>query len=211
MSLKIYLLAKERFEGVENLILSRIKFHNFFVDLKEFDALLCTSKNALKALERLNLLSNDEILVYAVGEKTANYALNLGFKNVKNAKKTYGLAFFDEFKKELKDKKCLYLRGLNTAFDLSKSLKKEGVSLKELVVYENVFYKRLKSLARPAIFVFTSPLSVENFLQIYSLNENDKAVVIGQSTAKRLSNFKNLFISEKQSIKECVNLAKSLL
>ncbi|EAH6204086.1 uroporphyrinogen-III synthase, partial [Campylobacter jejuni] len=45
----------------------------------------------------------------------------------------------------------------------------------------------------------------------YSLKEEDKVVVIGQSTAKKLLNFKNLYICANQSLLDCVKLAKTLV
>ncbi|EJK6792472.1 uroporphyrinogen-III synthase, partial [Campylobacter jejuni] len=112
---------------------------------------------------------------------------------------------------ELKTQKCLYLRAKNIVSTLNLDLKNAGVDLDEMIVYENVFKKGDKKLTHPAIFIFTSPLSVENFLKFYSLKEEDKVVVIGQSTAKKLLNFKNLYICENQSLLECVKLAKTLV
>ncbi|HEC2646714.1 TPA: uroporphyrinogen-III synthase, partial [Campylobacter jejuni] len=107
--------------------------------------------------------------------------------------------------------KCLYLRAKNIVSTLNLDLKNVGVDLDEMIVYENVFKKGDKKLIYPAIFIFTSPLSVENFLKFYSLKEEDKVVVIGQSTAKKLLNFKNLYICENQSLLDCVKLAKTLV
>ncbi len=54
--MKIYLLNETVFEGVENLVLNEIVFYDFGVNLDEFDALLCTSKNALKALKKQKIV-----------------------------------------------------------------------------------------------------------------------------------------------------------
>ena len=56
--MKIYLLSETPFEGVENLILNEIVFYDFSVDLSLYDALICTSKNALKALKKEKKLTN---------------------------------------------------------------------------------------------------------------------------------------------------------
>ncbi|EAC1251998.1 uroporphyrinogen-III synthase, partial [Campylobacter jejuni] len=53
--MKIYLLNETPFEGVENLILNEIVFYDFSVDLSLYDALICTSKNALKALQHAKI------------------------------------------------------------------------------------------------------------------------------------------------------------
>ncbi|HDZ5064930.1 TPA: uroporphyrinogen-III synthase [Campylobacter jejuni] len=209
--MKIYLLNESPFEGVENLILNEIVFYNFSVDLSGYDALICTSKNALKALQNANIVLNFKLNLYAVGQSTAQYARNLGFKKIKIPSKAYGKDLFLEFKEELKTKKCLYLRAKNIVSTLNLDLKNAGVDLDEIIVYENVFKKSDKKLTHPAIFIFTSPLSVENFLKFYSLKEQDKVVAIGQSTAKKLLNFKNLFICENQNLQECVKLARTLI
>lgn len=209
--MKIYLLNETPFKGVENLILNEIKFYDFSVNLNDFDSLICTSKNALKALEKAKIILNLNINLYAVGQSTAIYAKNLGFKNIKIPQLAYGKELFNEFKDELKNQKCLYLRAKNIASTLNLDLKNYGINLSEIIVYENIFKKSEKKLEQPAIFIFTSPLSVENFLQNYSLKDDDKVIAIGQSTAKKLVNFKNIYICEKQNIKACVNLAKSLI
>lgn len=209
--MKIYLLNETPFEGVENLILNEIVFYDFSADLSLYDALICSSKNALKALKNANITLNFELNLYTVGQNTAQYAKNLGFKKIKIPSKAYGKDLFLEFKEELKTQKCLYLRAKNIVSTLNLDLKNAGVDLDEIIVYENVFKKGDKNLIHPAIFIFTSPLSVENFLKFYSLKEQDKVVVIGQSTAKKLLNFKNLFICENQSLLECVKLAKTLI
>ncbi|MBM0637176.1 uroporphyrinogen-III synthase [Campylobacter sp. VicNov18] len=209
--MKIYLLNKTPFEGVENLVLNELVFYDFNVDLNEYDALICTSKNALKALKKANIALNLKLDLYTVGQSSADFAKDLGFKKIKFPQKAYGKNLFNEFKDELKTKKCLYLRAKHIVSALNLDLKNAGINLDEKIVYENVFKKSDKVLNHPAIFIFTSPLGVENFLKFYTLSTQDKAIAIGHTTAQRLLKFKNLFICEKQSLQACVKLAKSLL
>ncbi len=206
--MKIYLLNETRFEGVENLILNELVFYDFSVDLSKYDALICTSKNALKALQKANIALDLDINLYVVGQNTAEFAQSLGFKNVKFPKESYAQELLETFKEELKGKKCLCLRAKNIAHALQ--WQNKDIYFDEIIVYENVFKEGDKNLSHPAIFIFTSPLSVENFLKFYSLEKEDKAVAIGKSTAKKLFHFKNLFICKNQSLKECVELAKNL-
>ncbi len=114
--MKIYLLNETPFEGVENLILNEIVFYDFSVDLSLYDALICTSKNALKALQHAKITLNFKLNLYAVGQSTAQYAKNLGFKKIKIPSKAYGKDLFLEFKEELKMQKCLYLRAKSLNF-----------------------------------------------------------------------------------------------
>ncbi len=209
--MKIYLLNETAFEGIENLVLNEIVFYDFSVNLNEFDALICTSKNALKALKKTKNSLNLDINVYTVGQGTAQFAKDMGFKKVQFAPKSYGSELFNHFKEELKNQKCLYLRAENIASTLNLDLRSYGVDLKEIIVYKNVFKESKQTILHPAIFIFTSPLSVENFLRQYNLEKEDKVIAIGQSTAKKLTRLDHLFISSKQDLKECVRLAKSLI
>ncbi|MCH5336272.1 MAG: uroporphyrinogen-III synthase [Campylobacter sp.] len=207
----IYLLNSTPFEGVKNLILNEIVFYDFSVNLAEFNALIITSKNALKALKQSKNPLNFDLQIYAVGENTAKEALNLGFKKVKFPKKSYAKELFEEFKEELKELKCLYLRAKKIASTLDKDLLHFGVDLTQKIVYENIYKESKNPLNHPCIIIFSSPLSVENFLKNYEIKDEDKLVALGKSTAKKLKDYKNLFICEKQDLKESVKLAKSLI
>lgn len=204
--MKIYLLNETPFKGVENLVLSEIVFYDFSVNLSFYDALICTSKNALKALQNANIALNFELDLYAVGQSTAEYAKNLGFKKIKIPKKSYAKELFNEFKTELKTKKSLYLRAKNIATPLEFET---DIKVDAITVYENVFKKNEKKLTHPAVFIFTSPLSVKNFLQFYRFKEGDKIVAIGQSTARALS-LAEVFIPKEQTLESCVALAKKI-
>lgn len=206
----IYLLNSTPFEGIKNLVLNEIIFYDFSINLTEFDALIITSKNALKALKQSKNPLNFDLQIYAVGENSAKEALNLGFKKVKFPKKSYANELFKEFKEELKGRKCLYLRAKKIASSLDKDLLNFGVDLTQKIVYENVYKKSEVLLNHPCVIIFTSPLSVENFLKNYEIKDEDKLVVLGESTAKKLKNYANLFIYQKQDLKECVKFAKSL-
>lgn len=97
--MKNYLLNETPFEGVENLILNEIVFYDFSVDLSLYDALICTSKNALKALQHAKITLNFKLNLYAVGQSTAQYAKNLGFKRLKFHQRLMEKIFFLNLKR----------------------------------------------------------------------------------------------------------------
>ncbi|EAI5530291.1 uroporphyrinogen-III synthase [Campylobacter lari] len=209
----IYFIGDKEFDGVKTIRLNEIKFLNFEVNLKEFDCLIASSKNALKSL----MLSKSEIdfniKLYVVGQKSADFAKELGFKNVKYSSKAYGKNLASEFLSEFKNKQCLYLRAKKISSDLDECLLKENILLKQLIVYENIAIEPKKDelkIYHPSVFIFSAPSNVEQFLKFFTLKKEDKVVVIGQSTASKLQNFKNLYICKKQDLNSCLNLAKSL-
>ena len=189
----IYLLGEQKFKGVENLVLSEIKLREFSVDLRDFDALLITSKNALFALKNSQKNSqsviNFSLNLYAVGAESAKMAKKMGFTHIKTPPKAYGKDLAAAFKDELRGKKCLYLRAAKIASNLDEILLNAGVNLRQIVAYENSPKPPPQGfvLKRPAVFIFTAPSTVRNFLAHFKFNKNDKIIAIGQSTAGVLS------------------------
>ncbi|KAA6227533.1 MULTISPECIES: uroporphyrinogen-III synthase [unclassified Campylobacter] len=208
--MQIYFLGEDKFEGVENLILNEFKFFHFDINFNDFDALIISSKNALRALEFNQIKPDFNKPLFAVGEKSAKKAIKMGFKKVKFPKLAYGKNLVNEFKNELKNKHCLYLRAKQIASNLDFLLINEGVKLSQIIAYENIYKHSNLKLIRPCVFIFSSPLQVSNFLKTYKLEKDDKCVVIGQSTKKALKDFENVFLSKDTNLNSCVKLAKKL-
>lgn len=81
---KIYLCSNTKIndKNVENLALCKIKFMPFKLDLNAYDALILTSKNAIKALRFNHISPNFKMQVFAIG------------KNSVSSAKRYDLAIF---------------------------------------------------------------------------------------------------------------------
>ncbi|MFG5142690.1 uroporphyrinogen-III synthase, partial [Campylobacter lari] len=62
----IYFIGDKKFDGVKNIRLNEIKYFDFEVNLKEFDCLIISSKNALKALILSKNKIDFDIKIYAV-------------------------------------------------------------------------------------------------------------------------------------------------
>lgn len=205
--MKIYLLSNEKFENVENIILNKIKYFDYKLN-DDFDILITTSKNALKKFENFKDENIFLKTLYVLSEKSANYAKNLGFKDIKFPNKSYAKDLFLEFKDEFKNKKCVYLRAKIIASNLDKYLLDYGVNLKQIISYENIAIKpNITNITHPCIIIFTSSSSVDNFLKYFQIKKEDVLIAIGKQSSKKLLNHKNLIVSEKQDLKACVDLA----
>ncbi|MGB2553736.1 uroporphyrinogen-III synthase, partial [Campylobacter sp. MOP51] len=76
----IYLVGSNLdYEGAKTLRLNEIKFSKFSVDLSEFEALVITSKNSIKALKFNKIKIDENLQIYAIGEASANEAKKAGF------------------------------------------------------------------------------------------------------------------------------------
>lgn len=208
--MQIYLTNELEFKEVQNLILNELIFYDFKVDLNLYDALIITSKNAIKALKKTKSILNFDLKVYTVGENTAKEAFNLGFKDVKYPKLSYASNLYEEFKEELRDKKCLYLRAKELSSNLVQKLLDQNINLTQIIAYENIYKKPNVCITHPCIVIFTSPSCVNYFLKTYDIKEEDYLIAIGQSTAKQLLKYNNVLVCKNPNLEECVQIAKNL-
>lgn len=210
---EIYLISHTQNQAVKNLKVCEIEFLKFSVDLSKFEALVITSKNSIKAL-KFNNIKKVNLKVFSIGDGSTKEALKYGFSDIYTAKNSHGNEFANEIASFLKGKKTLFLKAEKTVSDVGGILIKNGAILTKITAYKNNFLNLDESLKPPlgSILIFSSPSNVEGFIKNFGkIDESYKVVVIGNATAKLLSSHKNLIISEKQSIDECLKLAKNLI
>lgn len=210
---EIYLISHTQNQAVKNLKVCEIEFLKFSVDLSKFEALVITSKNSIKAL-KFNNIKKVNLKVFSIGDGSTKEALKYGFSDIYTAKNSHGNEFANEIASFLKGKKTLFLKAEKTVSDVGGILIKNGAILTKITAYKNNFLNLDESLKPPlgSILIFSSPSNVEGFIKNFGkIDESYKVVVIGNATAKLLSSHKNLIISQKQSIDECLNLAKNLI
>ena len=210
---EIYLISHTQNQAVKNLKVCEIEFLKFSVDLSKFEALVITSKNSIKAL-KFNNIKKVNLKVFSIGDGSTKEALKYGFSDIYTAKNSHGNEFANEIASFLKGKKTLFLKAEKTVSDVGGILIKNGAILTKITAYKNNFLNLDESLKPPlgSILIFSSPSNVEGFIKNFGkIDESYKVVVIGNATAKLLSSHKNLIISKKQSIDECLKLAKNLI
>lgn len=205
----IYLLSNSIYDGVKSLPMIEINYLDFDIDLDIYDTLIFTSKNSVEALQNTPLWKTKDS--FAISEQTAALIKEKNANLVYTGKSRDGNEFAKEIIPLLKEKKVLYIRAKEVVSDLSNILKKEGISLDELIVYETICktYENTK-FEDGSFFVFTSPSIVECFFKSFLWKDTYKAVTIGITTAKALPKDIKYFISKEKSIKSCIELAKGL-
>ncbi|MGJ0287507.1 uroporphyrinogen-III synthase [Aliarcobacter cryaerophilus] len=204
---KIYLLNEQKFDGVENLEVFEIEYLKFDLDLKTYDALVFTSKNAIFSLEE-NGISWKSVPSYVIAPKTADIAKEFGANIAFIGFSGHGNDFAYELIPYLKDKKILYVRALKTVSNLANILKENGINIDEVIAYKTSCNKQeKKALDKNSTIIFTSPSSVECFFKKYSWEDSFKAIAIGRTTAMYLPKNIECEISSITSVEECVKLA----
>jgi uroporphyrinogen-III synthase len=206
----IYILSQKEYEGAYNLPCIEIEYKDVSLSLKDYDALIFSSKNGVLALDRLEVLYKD-IPIYSIGSGTSK-ALKSDTNLVYEAKNSYGDDFAQEIKERLSGKKALFLRAKVVTSKLNKILKDAGVMLDEIVVYETkcADCSSLKTPEKGSIIIFSSPSTIECFFRCFEWDESFKAVVIGKVTASYMPKEVDFHLSDKQSIPSCIELAKTL-
>ncbi len=210
---KIYLFSLTPFDDDEVIHIPtlQVKFLKNDIDFSKYNYLILTSKQAVNYLltnhDKKDFLNKKAL---CVSKKTATFYKDIG-GDVFEHNKNYGEELIDIIKNEPK-KRWLYLRAKEVASDFVKRLKNEGFCVDEKIVYETRCNEGLKdySFEEEAVYVFTSPSSVKCFLKYHDIKEKNKVVAIGKTTAYVLKGFKNVITSPKQSVKNCINLAKTL-
>ena len=204
---KIYILSDTDIKGSEKLPVIKQNFFDVDIDFKEYDYLIFTSKNGVKAAAKI---SDDwkKIPALAIGKATAEIIENLGGKSVYVAKKFYG----DKFAKEIlekfdKNSRFLYLRGKVVLSKLSEILRKNGFKVDEKIVYETVCIdcKNLKRPEKGSFIIFSSPSTIECFLKCFTLDKSYKIVAIGEKTAKYIPKNIKYTVSPVQTLQGTVD------
>lgn len=207
---KIYLLNNQKFDDVENLEVFGINYINSDVNLKNYEALIFTSKNAIYSIDSFNK-DWKNTPSYVIAPKTADIVKNLNGSLAFIGISSHGNEFAEELIPLLKGKKVLYIKASKTVSNLAAILKENSVVLDELIAYETTCKKVNTNLEKNSVFIFTSPSSVECFFKQYTWNDSYKAIVIGKTTANYLPKNVEYSISSETSVEECVKLARQLL
>lgn len=207
----IFLLNDKKVKGAKNIPLFKIVSTEKEIKLDDYDAIIFTSKNAIKAIDSVNK-NWKKLPSYVISEQTAKLVKDLDGKVEYISKTKHGNEFAYEICSKLKNKKVLYLRGKEIVSDLINILKSDDIDCSDEIVYENKFDVSIKNKKIPknSKIIFTSPSTIKYFFKVFSWDNSFTAISIGKTTAKYFpANIKPI-IAEDTSFKSCVDKALSL-
>lgn len=222
----IYLVSNTKYSGddVRHLRVCEVRYFSLDVDLNAYDALIFTSKNAVKSLKSIwsdgaggvSVKAEDGMpkvhcATYVIGEATAKAVMAAGFRTPYVGKSKTGNEFAFELVPLLTDKKVLYIGAKSRVAKLDKILAANGINVSTLIGYENVILDLDVPTPPPtSILIFSSPNNVKGFLHHFHWDSRWQAVAIGPTTAAALSKFTSPAIAPKQTIQSAVEFAKWL-
>ncbi len=208
----IYLLSPVKKEGTIDLAILDFLLKDTPIDFRGIDVLLFTSKQAVVSIEALNPQWKN-IPCLAIGKATAITIESLGGIVLYQSTAFYAKALSEDIIAKFKDKNILYLRPKIVSFDSKAFLSKAGIEIEEQIIYETscTKYSGNDKPRKNAIIIFTSPSTIQCFLENFDWDESYIAVVIGKATKDHLPVGIKYEVADEPLIDSCISKAKQIL
>ncbi|MBT8295462.1 MAG: uroporphyrinogen-III synthase [Gramella sp.] len=174
-----------------------IKFIDFNLKNSGIENAVFTSKNALKALDGIDLKIDS---CYCVGDKTAAHATEMGLRIFEKADNAEALAL--KILRDHSQKEFYFFSGNKRRDELPVLLEKNNIKVKELKVYNtNLNLKEFKSEFDGIMFF--SPSGVESYTSKNLLKTT--AFCIGETTASEVKKYTdNIIVATKPSVENVI-------
>jgi uroporphyrinogen-III synthase len=206
----IYLLSLTPYPGVTHLPLLATRTLRPKIDFARYDLIIATSKQVFKALDAIDT-GWKQIPVLAVSPKTADAAVAAG-AHVVDTGDGYGETLYTLINAKYVDKKLLYPRPKVKASDFTDRLRREGVAVDDVIVYETLCDEKAAECNIPedAILVFTSPSAVQCYKRVRHFHASQALIAIGSTTAAAFEPEERVHLPKTPTVRHAIELAKSL-
>ena len=207
MKKNIYLFSISSHKDAIGINPLHIKFLHPDIQFDNYDYLIITSKQISKALLDYDTKLFKDKKALCISRASAKSYEEIGGK-VLDIGKGYGDTLVESIKAYPKSTKWLYLRAKVVASDFVKKCNEDGYNIDEVILYESRCSENMKKLFidEAATLIFTSPSSVNCFLEHNMIKDSHKIIVIGKTTAKALPNPKRCIIANDTTIDSCIEL-----
>ncbi|NCO00888.1 MAG: uroporphyrinogen-III synthase [Epsilonproteobacteria bacterium] len=207
----IYLFSTSKHPEAINVASLEIELLKPTIDFSKYDYLIITSKQASEALKQYDKSEYIHIPSLCVSKKSAEAYEALGGK-VLACGNGYGEDLSKTIQKFPHAKRWLYLRAEVIASDFISTCQREGCNIDTVVVYKSQCSQNIRhvEIEQNAVLIFTSPSSVNCFLDNHTINQDSKIIVIGETTAKALPRDIEYIVSKERTIENCMDIALRL-
>jgi uroporphyrinogen-III synthase len=204
----IYLLSPLEKEGTFSLPMITFTLVSKKIDFSICDTLIFTSKQAVVSAEAIDKKWKRYPTI-AIGGATKKKIEELGGEVIYYPKKFYGEALAEDIKHFFSDRKLLYLRPKEVSFDSKTYLEKNGIAIKEQVIYETscIKYSEYEKPKKNAIIIFTSPSTIKCFFKNFNWDNSYIAILIGHATKAHLPKKCKYVIADEPLIDACIKKA----
>ncbi len=207
----IYLLSPLKKDNTISLPMIRFEITAKEIDFSNIDTLMFTSKQAVVSANNIDENWKNYPSI-AIGGATKAKIEELGGEVIFYPKKFYGKELTSNIKEFFSHKKILYLRPEKISFDSKGFLEKEGINLKEQIIYKTLCreYTQKDKPIKGAIIIFTSPSTINCFFKNFSWDSSYTAILIGEATKAHLPKYCKYEIANKPLIDSCIDKAISI-
>jgi len=207
----IYILSDKTVRYAKNIPMIDIVPIEVDINCNDYDALIFTSKNAIKYLDKIST-SWKKIPSYVIAPQTAKILKDYNGTLTFTGSEKHGDEFANEIIPLLKNKKVLYVGGNKTVSNLVSMLNKNQVNCDYKAIYKTISHQYPQKIQLPknSIIIFSSPSTITSFFQNSQWDKSYTAISIGKTTAKYLPSEITPIISEITSLKGCVQTALNL-
>jgi len=204
MTKSIYLFSISSHPDAISINSLDITFFKPDIDFSKYDYFIITSKQASKALQQYDKEAYRNIPALCISKQSAKSYEALGGQ-VLTIGQGYGDTLEEKIKEHPKETRWLYLRAKVVASDFVHHCIDDGYMIDEIVLYESQCSQKILNISVEdnAILIFTSPSSVNCFLQKNKIKKTHKVIVIGKTTAKALPLGVSYHIAKEPTIQSC--------
>ncbi len=204
----IYLLSPLKRDKTISLPMIRFETTATKIDFLDIDTLMFTSKQAVITANNIDKSWKNYSSI-AIGGATKAKIEELGGEVIFYPKKFYGKELASNIKEFFSHRKILYLRPQKVSFDSRAFLEKDGINLKEQIIYKTLCKKYL-SKDKPikgSTIIFTSPSTINCFFKNFSWDSSYTAILIGEATKTHLPKYCKYKVADKPLIDSCIKKA----
>ncbi|MDA3946153.1 MAG: uroporphyrinogen-III synthase [Helicobacteraceae bacterium] len=206
----LFLFSKTSHPDVTQIPILKTLFLQPTINFGDYDAIVFTSKQAVTALENISAKWRD-VPALSIASKTEDMVKKAG-GTLLDKGNGYGDSLDDIIVNKYASLRWLYPRPRVVASDFKERVKEHGINIDDVIVYETSCNRACSDIKLPddAILIFTSPFTIECFLELYEFKRSYQVVVIGTTTAKALPEGVLYLMPETPNVEACVALAKRL-
>ena len=206
----IFLFSKTSHPDVTHIPILNTLFLEPAINFDDYDAIVLTSKQAVTALEKISPKWRG-VPALSIASKTEEMVRSAG-GTLLDRGNGYGDSLDDIIVKNYADLRWLYPRPKVVASNFKERVKERGIVMDDVVVYETSCNQTCRDMELPenAVLIFTSPFTIECFLELYEFKTSYQVIAIGATTAKALPAEVKHLMPDTPNVDACVALAKQL-
>lgn len=207
---EIFIVGYQDYSFAKSLIVGEIEFLDREIPLEGLDALIFTSKNAIRALAFLaekypSMRTWKQIPSLLIGASSAQELTSYGGKVEWVSSDFHSHAFIEGLIPRLQGRYALYLRAREIASRLDHHLRSQGIKIASEIIYQS----KPKAITQPpppkdSVLLFTSPSTYRYFVQSFGWDDSYLAIALGKTTLASLDDGIQKMLSPMQGIQESI-------